>query len=67
MLLLSLQHVIPHWYKEMPLTKVFKYISKVKELTKQPKAQLDFHRVYIPKGDELIKGKCRPLGVPAIE
>jgi len=58
----AINKTFPRWYKELPLSYIMKINRKVNNLILTFATDLDFKRVYIPKGDTY-----RPLGVPAPE
>lgn len=59
---LAINHVFHNWYRNYPLSFIMSTNRKCSKLIKERRSDLDFTRVYIPKGDGL-----RPLGVPAPE
>lgn len=58
----AIQHTFPNWYRNYPLGFILNVNRKVSKLINEGKDDLDFKRVYIPKGDDK-----RPLGVPTPE
>lgn len=54
-------HVVPNWHKEMTVRAVMATNKRIDVLSKQLDANVDIHRVYIPKGDTV-----RPIGVPSL-
>jgi len=58
-LVMCFRHIFPNWHREMPYWKVMKILKEVDKLVKGRSSQLNYSRVYIPKGDTY-----RPLGVP---
>lgn len=58
----SLTRVLPNWHRTHSLEGIVKVLHKVEELIKTQAWDLDYKRVYTPKGE----GKVRPLGVPTL-
>jgi len=61
--LVSLNYVLPDWYRMLSCKKVDSIVRKVKNLCENLESDIKFKRVYIDK----INGKKRPLGVPSYE
>lgn len=56
----AINHVFKNWYRNYPLSFILNTNRKLSKLINNSSDQMDYHRVYIPKGE---KG-YRPLGVP---
>lgn len=64
-IIVSLGRVVPQWHRHESLSRIVKTAKAVKLMTRNKPINLDYKRVYIPKGNQ--PNSWRPLGVPTLE